>query len=114
MPGPGPQMMYALGSGTGLMRFSHGRFTPQHCLFYALNAFIGPDLCSFAEWMASFFPPGTAGRRLGGLAMEFVHHPFYYILVLGFPFSLFYAWLSRVLLSKGLVDTVSGVALSSS
>ncbi|XP_020587560.1 uncharacterized protein LOC110029556 isoform X2 [Phalaenopsis equestris] len=112
MPGPGPHIMYALGAGTGLMRLSNGRFTPQHCLFYAANAFLGPDLGSFAEWLASFFPDGSGGRRLGDLAMELIHHPFYYILLLGFPLSFFYAWLSRVLLQKGLIDTISGVALS--
>lgn len=105
-------MIYALGAGTGLMRLSHGRFTPQHGLFYGANAFLGPDLGSFTEWLASFFPAGTSGRRLGALAMELVHHPFYYILLLGFPLSLFYAWLSRVLLQKGLIDTVSGVCLA--
>ncbi|XP_020587561.1 uncharacterized protein LOC110029556 isoform X3 [Phalaenopsis equestris] len=108
MPGPGPHIMYALGAGTGLMRLSNGRFTPQHCLFYAANAFLGPDLGSFAEWLASFFPDGSGGRRLGDLAMELIHHPFYYILLLGFPLSFFYAWLSRVLLQKGLIDTISG------
>ncbi|PKA63103.1 hypothetical protein AXF42_Ash007899 [Apostasia shenzhenica] len=105
-------MMYALGAGTGLMRVSRGRFSPHHCLFYAANAFVGPDLGSFAEWLSSFSPDGGSGRRLGSLAMDLVHHPFYYVLLLGLPLAFFYAWLSRFLLKKGILDTISGVPLS--
>ncbi|KAG0467601.1 hypothetical protein HPP92_018575 [Vanilla planifolia] len=112
MPGPGPHIMYALTVGTGLMRVSRGSFSPHHCLFYAANAFLGPDLGSFSEWLSSYSGEDRAGRRFGSLAMEIVHHPFYYILLLGFPLSFLYAWLSRVLLQKGLLDTFSGVPLT--
>ncbi|KAF9606935.1 hypothetical protein IFM89_030233 [Coptis chinensis] len=53
MPGPGPHTMYALGSGLALMNLSNGRFSPQHCIIYAINAFLGPDLGSFSEWLTS-------------------------------------------------------------
>uniref|UniRef100_A0A1D1YXS3 Polyprotein n=1 Tax=Anthurium amnicola TaxID=1678845 RepID=A0A1D1YXS3_9ARAE len=115
MPGPGPHTAYALGAGVGMMRLSRGRFSPQHCLFYAANAFLGPDLGSFAEWFASTLAPPFLGAwpgALASLAMEFVHHPFYYPLLLGFPLSAFYAWLSAALLRRGLLDTASGVPLS--
>ncbi|CAA6672494.1 unnamed protein product [Spirodela intermedia] len=56
----------------------------------------------------------AAGRRHRGLAMSYVHHPFYYVLLLGLPLSVFYSWLSGVLLKRGLLDSVSGVSLSRS
>ncbi|XP_008781993.1 uncharacterized protein LOC103701631 [Phoenix dactylifera] len=110
MPGPGPHTMYTLGAGVGLMRLSRGRFGPHHCLFYAANAFLGPDLGSFAEWLTSSVL--GFGRSFGSFAMDVVHHPFYYVLVLGLPLSFFYAWLSGFLLRRNLLDTVSGVPLS--
>ncbi|XP_058114906.1 uncharacterized protein LOC131257946 isoform X2 [Magnolia sinica] len=103
MPGPGPHMIYALGSGLGLMHASRARFSPHHCLFYAANAFLGPDLGSFAEWLSSTLSIGG-----GSILMHVIHDPFYYILVLGLPFSLFYSWLSKLLLHKGFLDTLSG------
>ncbi|KAJ4973872.1 hypothetical protein NE237_007046 [Protea cynaroides] len=109
MPGPGPHMMYTLGSGVGLMSVSRGRFSPHHCLFYAINAFLGPDLGSFFEWLTLTL--GVA-ESFGSLIMDTIHHPFYYILLLGLPFSLFYSWISRILLQKGFLDSVSGVSLS--
>ncbi|XP_058114905.1 uncharacterized protein LOC131257946 isoform X1 [Magnolia sinica] len=107
MPGPGPHMIYALGSGLGLMHASRARFSPHHCLFYAANAFLGPDLGSFAEWLSSTLSIGG-----GSILMHVIHDPFYYILVLGLPFSLFYSWLSKLLLHKGFLDTLSGVPLT--
>ncbi|KAJ0965453.1 hypothetical protein J5N97_026591 [Dioscorea zingiberensis] len=110
MPGPGPHTMYALGTGVGLMRVTRGAFSPQHCLFYATNAFLGPDLGSFSEWLTS--SALGLGQGFGSLAMEFVHHPFYYPLLLGLPLALFYSWLSGTLLRGGILDTLSGVPLS--
>ncbi|KAF8378309.1 hypothetical protein HHK36_029648 [Tetracentron sinense] len=109
MPGPGPHTMYALGSGLGLMRLSDGRFSPHHCIVYAINAFLGPDLGSFSEWLTSTL--GVA-QSLGSVIMEAIHHPFYYILILGLPFSVLYSWVSRVLLQKGILNSVSGVPLT--
>ncbi|KAJ0965429.1 hypothetical protein J5N97_026567 [Dioscorea zingiberensis] len=110
MPGPGPHTMYALGTGVGLMRVTRGAFSPHHCLFYATNAFLGPDLGSFSEWLTS--SALGLGQGFGSLAMEFVHHPFYYPLLLGLPLALFYSWLSGTLLRGGILDTLSGVPLS--
>lgn len=110
MPGPGPHTAYALAAGAGMMRLSRGRFSPQHCLFYAANAFLGPDLGSFAEWLAGNLA-GGGGGGVGDLAMAYVHHPFYYVLLLGLPLSVFYSWLSGALLKRGLLDPVSGVSL---
>ncbi|KAJ6817745.1 uncharacterized protein M6B38_408700 [Iris pallida] len=111
MPGPGPHTMYALGAGAGLLRASRGRFGPHHCLFYAANSFLGPDLGSFAEWLSDTFPL-LFSRGLGSAAMGLVHHPFYYVLLLGLPLSFLYSSLSRMLLKRGVLDTLSGAGLS--
>ncbi|XP_026422075.1 uncharacterized protein LOC113318161 isoform X4 [Papaver somniferum] len=105
MPGPGPHTMYTIGSGVGLMSLSQGRFSPQHCIIYATNAFLGPDLGSFSEWLTSTI---GFGHNLGSLIMDTIHHPFYYILILGFPLSFFYSWISRIFLQKGILDSISG------
>lgn len=105
MPGPGPHMMYALGTGLGLMAVSEGRFGPPHCLCYAVNAFFGPDIGSFSEWLSS-----TLGFQ-GGDVEDLIHHPFYYIFILGLPLSLLYHWASRFALRKGLLDSPSGAPL---
>lgn len=105
MPGPGPHMMYAMGSGLGLMRVSNGRFSAHHIFTYTINAFFGPDIGSFSEWLGSFF-----SDSFGSAIAEAIHHPFYYILILGFPMCILYSWLSRFLLFNGLLDSVSGVS----
>lgn len=110
MPGPGPHMIYAMGSGLGLMRVSNGRFGPHHCLCYALNAFFGPDIGSFSEWLTGLVA-GT-GESVGSIVPDLVHHPFYYVLIFGIPFSLLYSWASRFALQRGLLDSLSGVPLS--
>ncbi|KAL2515786.1 uncharacterized protein Fot_29757 [Forsythia ovata] len=109
MPGPGPHMMYALGSGQALMSISNGRFSPQHCIIYAINAFFGPDMGSFAEWLTSTI---GLGRALGSSVEPWIHDPFYYCLILGFPLSVLYSWASRFLLHKGILDSFSGVPLT--
>ncbi|CAI9753924.1 unnamed protein product [Fraxinus pennsylvanica] len=109
MPGPGPHMMYALGSGQALMSISNGRFSPQHCIFYAINAFFGPDMGSFAEWLTSTI---GLGRTFGSSIEPWIHDPFYYCLILGFPLSVFYSWASRFFLHKGILDSFSGVPLT--
>eukprot|EP00262_Sarcandra_glabra_P018833 TRINITY_DN6905_c0_g1_i1.p1 TRINITY_DN6905_c0_g1~~TRINITY_DN6905_c0_g1_i1.p1 ORF type:complete len:264 (+),score=9.49 TRINITY_DN6905_c0_g1_i1:75-866(+) len=108
MPGPGPHTIYTLGSGLALMNLSQGRYSAQHCIIYAVNAFVGPDLGSFSEWLSETF---GIGRNLASLIMDLIHHPFYYIFILGLPLSIFYAWLSKVLLHKGILDTFSGMPL---
>lgn len=110
MPGPGPHTIYTLGIGIGLLRLTRGNFSPQHCLFYSINAFLGPDLGSFAEWLTTFV--FNLGSKFGSFAIEFIHHPYYYVLILGLPLSFFYAWLSKWLLRKGFLDTLSGVPLN--
>jgi hypothetical protein len=107
MPGPGAHLLYALSGGAALSRVAgHGRFGPHHCAVYSVNAFLGPDLGSFAEWLCSFLPSTSAA---GGLAMAAVHHPFYYPLLLGLPLAWAYAWLSRRLLGAGVLDSPAGV-----
>ncbi|CAN0839571.1 hypothetical protein LINGRAHAP2_LOCUS2610 [Linum grandiflorum] len=107
MPGPGAHLMYAMGSGVGLTTLTGGRFTPHHTLIYTVNAFLGPDIGSFSDWLSSFFPHSS----FFSLLLDYIHHPFYYILLLGFPFSLFYSWLSHLLLRRKLLDSISGVPL---
>lgn len=109
MPGPGPHLMYTLAVGTGLMGVSNGKFTPHHCLIYAINAFLGPDIGSFSEWLTS---TAGMGQSLGSTIMDIIHHPFYYILILGIPLSVFYSWVSKVALQKGFLNALSGVPLS--
>lgn len=106
MPGPGPHMMYALGSSLGLMSTSNGRFSPHHSLAYAINAFFGPDLGSFSEWLTSTL---GFGHSFGSALADVIHDPFFYIVILGLPLSFLYSWLSRVLLQRGFLDSVSGV-----
>lgn len=107
MPGPGPHMMYAMGTGLAMTKLSNGRFSPHHTLTYTINAFFGPDIGSFSEWLGSFF-----GSSFGSSLADAIHHPFYYVLILGFPLCVLYSLLSRILLLKGLLDSVSGVPLT--
>uniref|UniRef100_A0A0D9W5Y8 Uncharacterized protein n=1 Tax=Leersia perrieri TaxID=77586 RepID=A0A0D9W5Y8_9ORYZ len=113
MPGPGAHLMYALAGGLSLSRLAGPRrFGPHHCAVYAANAFLGPDLGSFAEWLASFLPFGSAAAAAGDIAMAAVHHPFYYPILLGVPLAFLYACLSRWMLRAGVLEAPSGVALS--
>ncbi|GAB4860693.1 hypothetical protein Ancab_035855 [Ancistrocladus abbreviatus] len=109
MPGPGPHMMYALGSGIGLMGVSKGRFSPHHCVAYALNAFFGPDIGSFSEWLTTSL---GFGDSIGSSLADLIHDPFYYIFILGIPLSLLYSWASRLAFQNGILDSISGVSLS--
>ncbi|VFQ70349.1 unnamed protein product [Cuscuta campestris] len=109
MPGPGPHMIYTLGSGQALTSISNGRFSPHHCLTYCINSFFGPDIGSFCEWLSSTL---GLGGYLGSSIEPWIHDPFYYILILGFPLSLLYSRASKFLLRKGFLDSVSGVPLT--
>ncbi|PWA57573.1 hypothetical protein CTI12_AA409790 [Artemisia annua] len=109
MPGPGPHMMYALGTGQALMSISNGRFSPHHCIIYALNAFFGPDIGSFAEWLTSTV---GLGHVFGSSVETFVHDPLFYVLILGLPLSLLYARVSRFFVNKGYLDSITGVGLT--
>ncbi|XP_039044624.1 uncharacterized protein LOC120184146 [Hibiscus syriacus] len=109
MPGPGPHLMYAMSSGIALTHLTKGRFTPHHTLIYALNAFFGPDMGSFSEWLSStFFDDNSV---VSSLADE-IHHPFYYVVILGFPLCVFYSWLSNELVGTRILDYGYGVPLS--
>lgn len=105
MPGPGPHLMYAMSSGMGLTTLSNGRFSPHHTLTYTINAFFGPDIGSFSEWLGS-----VVGIGFGSALADAIHHPFYYILILGLPLSFFYSWLSRFFIQKGFLYSISGVS----
>ncbi|KAK2409096.1 heme-binding protein [Trifolium repens] len=99
MPGPGPHLMYAMASGLGLTTLTNGRFSPHHTLTYTINSFFGPDIGSFSEWL---------GSLLGGSAdtvADLIHHPFYYILILGIPLSFIYSRISSFLLHNHLLDS---------
>ncbi|GMI96399.1 hypothetical protein HRI_003309200 [Hibiscus trionum] len=109
MPGPGPHLMYAMSSGIALTHLTGGRFSPHHTLTYTLNAFFGPDIGSFSEWLSSVLFLDSS--VLSSLA-DAIHHPFYYVLILGFPLCLLYSWVSSVLMQRNLLDSVSGVPLS--
>ncbi|KAG8378952.1 hypothetical protein BUALT_Bualt07G0038000 [Buddleja alternifolia] len=109
MPGPGPHMIYTLGSGQALMLVSNGRFSPHHCVTYAINAFFGPDIGSFSEWLTSTL---GLGRVFGSSIEPWIHDPFYYVVILGIPLSLLYSWVSRFALHKGILDSFSGVPLN--
>ncbi|RVX18591.1 hypothetical protein CK203_006653 [Vitis vinifera] len=98
MPGPGPHMMYALGSSLGLMSTSNGRFSPHHSLAYAINAFFGPDLGSFSEWLTSTL---GFGHSFGSALADVIHDPFFYIVILAF-LSLFSTLGSPGFFSKGV------------
>ncbi|KAF3437059.1 hypothetical protein FNV43_RR19812 [Rhamnella rubrinervis] len=107
MPGPGPHLIYAMGSGLALTTVSNGRFSPHHTLTYTINAFFGPDIGSFSKWLGE-----TVGIGLGSTLAGAIHHPFYYVLILGLPLCFFYSWLSGVFLQRGVLDSVSGVPLT--
>ncbi|XP_022738429.1 uncharacterized protein LOC111291107 [Durio zibethinus] len=111
MPGPGPHLMYAMSSGVALTHLTKGRFSPHHTLTYTLNAFFGPDIGSFSEWLSSTF---FAGSSFVSSLADAIHHPFYYVFILGFPLCVFYSWVSSVSVRRGLLDSVSGVPLSRS
>ncbi|XP_039774762.1 uncharacterized protein LOC120642358 [Panicum virgatum] len=112
MPGPGAHLLYALSGGAALSRLAgpgDRRFGAHHCAVYAANAFLGPDLGAFSEWLCSFLPSSASASAAGDLAMAAVHHPFYYPLLLGLPLAWAYAWLSRRLLRAGVLDSPAGV-----
>ena len=111
MPGPGPHLMYAMASGLGLTTITNGRFSPHHTLTYTVNAFFGPDVGSFSEWLASLSGADPV-QALGSALANLIHHPFYYILILGLPLSFLYSRISTFLLRAHLLDSVSRVTLT--
>ncbi|KAJ6358902.1 hypothetical protein OIU76_000598 [Salix suchowensis] len=110
MPGPGPHLMYAMTSGLALTTLTSGRFSPHHTLIYTVNAFFGPDIGSFSEWLGSIL--GSSLQLLGSSLADYIHDPFYYILILGLPLCALYTWVSKILLQRKLLDSASGVPLS--
>ncbi|KAK8280663.1 hypothetical protein V6Z12_D09G190600 [Gossypium hirsutum] len=109
MPGPGPHLMYAMSSGLALTHLTRGRFSPHHTLTYTLNAFFGPDIGSFSEWLTSVL---FLDSSVLAFLADSIHHPVYDVLILGLPLCLFYSWASGVLVKRSLLDSVSGVPLS--
>nr|AFK49218.1 unknown [Lotus japonicus] len=110
MPGPGPHLMYAMGSGLALTTSTNGRFSPHHTLFYTVNSFFGPDIGSFSEWLGSLL--GGPADTVGSAVADLIHHPLYYILILGFPLCVLYSWISAFLIQRHLLDSVSRVPLT--
>ncbi|KAH8493084.1 hypothetical protein H0E87_022365 [Populus deltoides] len=110
MPGPGPHLMYTMASGLALTTLTSGRFSPHHTLIYTINAFFGPDIGSFSEWLGSIL--GSSLQLLGSSLADYIHDPFYYILILGLPLCVLYTWVSKILLQRKLLDSVSGLPLS--
>ncbi|TYI11252.1 hypothetical protein ES332_A09G198000v1 [Gossypium tomentosum] len=105
MPGPGPHLMYVMSSGLALTHLTRGRFSPHHTLTYTLNAFFGPDIGSFSEWLTSVL---FLDSSVLAFLADSIHHPVYYVLILGLPLCLFYSWASGVLVKRSLLDSVSG------
>nr|KJB36998.1 hypothetical protein B456_006G187000 [Gossypium raimondii] len=105
MPGPGPHLMYAMSSGLALTHLTRGRFSPHHTLTYTLNAFFGPDIGSFSEWLTSVL---FLDSSVLAFLADSIHHPVYYVLILGLPLCLFYSWASGILVKRSLLDSVSG------
>ncbi|KAK2355727.1 hypothetical protein QL285_093112 [Trifolium repens] len=103
MPGPGPHLMYAMASGLGLTTLTNGRFSPHHTLTYTINSFFGPDIGSFSEWIGSLL--GGSADTVGSAVADLIHHPFYYILILGIPLSFIYSRISSFLLHNHLLDS---------
>ncbi|KAK7265705.1 hypothetical protein RJT34_33328 [Clitoria ternatea] len=110
MPGPGPHLMYAMGSGLAMTTISNGRFSPFHTLTYTVNAFFGPDIGAFIEWLCSLF--GASASTFGSLVHHLIHHPLYYILILGLPLSYLYSRISSYCVRRHLLDSVSRVPLT--
>lgn len=110
MPGPGPHMMYAMGSGLALTTITNGRFSPHHTLTYTINAFFGPDIGSFSEWLGSLL--GGPADTMGSTVADLIHHPLYYIFILGLPLSFLYSRISAFLVYRHLLDSVSRVRYS--
>lgn len=102
--------MYAMGSGLALSTLTDGRFGPHHTLTYTVNAFFGPDIGSFSEWLGSNL--GSFADSLGSHLADYIHDPFFYIFSLGLPLCVFYSWLSRFLLQRWILDSASAVPLS--
>ncbi|KAL9264651.1 hypothetical protein AKJ16_DCAP06362 [Drosera capensis] len=96
MPGPGPHMMYAIGTGLGLMGLSNCKFGPHHSVVYSVNAFFGPDIGSFADWLCSAVL-GVGAPPIDDL----VHHPVFFVVLLGFPLAVLYSAASRFALRHG-------------
>jgi hypothetical protein len=103
MPGPGPHLMYAMASGLGLTTVTNGRFSPHHTLTYTINSFFGPDIGSFSEWLGSLL--GGSADTVASAVADLIHHPFYYILILGIPLSFIYSRISSFLLHNHLLDS---------
>ncbi|CAL5197467.1 unnamed protein product [Lathyrus oleraceus] len=101
MPGPGPHFMYAMASGLCLTTTSDGRFSPHHTLIFTMNAFFGPDIGSFTEWLASL----VAGPAVVSTVAGYIHHPILYILIFGYAFSSLYSKISSFLLTSRLLHS---------
>jgi hypothetical protein len=104
---PGAHLLYALSCRAALSWVvGHGHFDPYHFVIYSINVSLSLDLGSFAEWLCSFLPSTSTTGRLG---MATVHHPFYYLLLLGLLLAWAYAWLSYRLLCAGVLDSPARV-----
>ncbi len=86
------------------------RFGPHHTLADTLNAFSGLDIGSFSEWLTTTL---GFGRTVASDLADIINHPFYYVLIIGLPLCFLYSWVtwvSRVLVQKGALDSVSRVS----
>nr|XP_011464517.1 PREDICTED: uncharacterized protein LOC101301979 [Fragaria vesca subsp. vesca] len=96
MPGPGAHFFYAMTSGLALSSLSKQRFGAHHILFYTLQAFVGPDIGVFGEWIFKdvlhHYP-----QRLQKFFMNGIHDPWGYMWC-SFGLALVYMYLSRLLL----------------
>lgn len=101
MPGPGAHFFYAMASGLALNSLSGSQFGAHHVLFYTIQAFFGPDIGVFTEWLfrenLHYFP-----ERLSRFC-ESIHSPFGYM-AWNVVFAVLYSWIisGRVLSSYAL------------
>lgn len=107
MPGPGAHFFYAMSSGLALNSLSKNRFGAHHVLFYTIQAFFGPDIGVFTEWLfrenLHYFP-----ERMSRFS-ESIHSPFGYMRF-NILFACLYSWIiSRRVLSSYLFKLYSQV-----
>ncbi|KAH1030237.1 hypothetical protein J1N35_046129 [Gossypium stocksii] len=72
MPGPGPHLMYAMSSGLALTHLTRDVSPLTTPLPYTLNAFFGPDIGSFSEWLTSVL---FLDSSVLAFLADSIHHP---------------------------------------
>ncbi|CAG9461903.1 unnamed protein product [Pedinophyceae sp. YPF-701] len=93
MPGPGSHLVHALGVGTALGALSqNGAWTCSHTLVLALNAFFGPDVGAFLQFLLR-----PVNEQLADFLMAAIHNPAGYVVLLGAPAAFTYSFVTHKL-----------------